>query len=128
MRPIKKSNFILPRLLRLSSIVAILLIAVVYTSWQARFLIAGPEISITDTPDIVQNDRMIMLNGQASNTTRLYLNGRPIVTDPDGSFSEGVVLENGHTVVGIDAYDRYGRLTHWEQPLVYVESTNVVQR
>ncbi len=78
----------------------------------------------------MQNDRIVTLSGTAQNATKLYLNGRPIVTDEEGAFIESVVLENGPGVVSLDAYDRYGRLEHWEQALVFIEdqSQNIVQR
>jgi len=128
MRPIKSKTFILPQIIKLTAITIVITLGLLYTTWQARFLIVGPEISIDNAPAVVQNERVVFIQGQADNTTRLYLNGRPIVTDPSGAFAEGVVLENGHTTVGIEAYDRYGRLTRWEQSLVYVETSNVVQR
>lgn len=99
-----------------------------YGIWQARFLIAGPEITIESPPAMVQNDRTVTLTGVAENATKLYLNGRPIVTDQSGVFTEAVILENGHTLVGLDAHDRYGRVTHWEQSMVFVEDTAVAKR
>lgn len=66
-----------------------------------------------------------MLSGVAENVTSLTLNGRPIMTDRAGNFTEGIVLENGYSVVSLDARDRFGREVHWETPVVYVEETAV---
>jgi hypothetical protein len=33
---------------------------------------------------------------------------------------EGVILENGYSVVSIDVIDRYGRSVHWEKSVVFV--------
>lgn len=102
--------------------------AVCYVSWQSRHLIIGPEVRVDSGLATVQNERVMVIEGQAKNVTELYLNGRPIAIDQAGAFVEGVVLENGYTVVSIDARDRFGRRVHWERPFVYVETANVVQR
>lgn len=128
MKPIKKPTFILPRLMRLTAFCLAVAGGLAYGVWQARFLIVGPAITVSEPPSIVQNDRTVMVSGTAKNATGLFLNGRPIVTDQSGAFTEAVILENGHTVVSIDAHDRYGRATHWEQPFVYVEETGLAGR
>ncbi len=128
MKPIKTPTFILPRLLRLGTLVLAITCGLGYGVWQGRFLIEGPEITIDNPPAQVQNDRTVTLTGVASNATKLYLNGRPIVTDQSGVFTEAVVLENGHTIVGLDAHDRYGRVTRWEQSMVFVEENAVAER
>jgi hypothetical protein len=128
MKPIKTPTFILPRLLRLGALVLAIACGVGYGVWQGRFLIMGPEITINNPPAQVQSGRTVTLTGTAENATKLYLNGRPIVTDQSGVFTEAVVLENGHTIVGLDAHDRYGRVTRWEQSLVLVEENAVAGR
>ena len=82
-------------------------------------------MTIPAEPEVVQSGRVIMLSGVAENVTSLTLNGRPIVTDLDGNFAEGIVLENGYSVVSLDARDRFGRAVHWETPVVYVDETSV---
>lgn len=128
MKPIKTPTFILPRLLHLGTLTLAITCGLGYGIWQARFLIVGPAITISTPPALVQNDRTVTLTGVAENATKLYLNGRPIVTDQSGVFTEAVVLENGHTIISLDAHDRYGRVTRWEQSLVYVEENAVVGR
>lgn len=128
MKPINTPTFILPRLIRLTAFCLIALIGIGYGLWQARYLIAGPAITIIEPPSIVQKDRVVTLRGTAQNAVKLLLNGRPIVTDPSGSFEEAVILENGAGTVSVAAYDRYGRIHHWEQPLVFIDSQSIVQR
>ncbi len=112
---------------RLALIALTLLGAVGYFGWQARYLIAGPEVALTDGLEIVQNERVITLSGEAKNVTALYLNGRPITTDQAGVFTENIVLQNGYSTVSIDAIDRYGRRVHIETPMVYSEQTEVAK-
>lgn len=113
---------------RLVLIAVVLLGAAAYFGWQARYLIAGPEVALTGDLMTVQNERVITLSGEAKNVTALYLNGRAITTDQAGVFNESIVLQNGYSTVSIDAVDRYGRQVHIETPMVYSERTEVVKR
>ncbi len=119
MSPVNLKTFILPKLLSIFAGLILLSAASWYFLFQARYLISGPQITLLNKPDAVQNERQITLRGLASNITEIYLNGRAIVTNEDGVFSENVVLENGYTIVRIDAVDLYGRETHEEWPFVY---------
>jgi hypothetical protein len=90
-----------------------------YLVFQARFLIQGPRITLTDEPPSVQNDRTVKISGYARNITKITINDRPMFTDKAGYFSEALVLENGYTIATIAATDRYGRETQVVRPFVY---------
>ena len=94
-----------------------------FVIFQARFLIIGPQIVITEEPTGPQNTRQISLAGTAYNISRLWLNDRPIYTDAHGNFKEALVLENGYTIATLRAEDRYGRTTKVTRPLVYVPAS-----
>lgn len=94
-----------------------------YVSYQARFLIAGPQITLTHEPEVRQNTRQIELSGSATNIARLWLNGRPIFTDPQGNFIAAVILENGYTTTTLTAEDRYGRKTTVTRNFMYTPSS-----
>jgi hypothetical protein len=94
-----------------------------YVLFQARFLLIGPQIVLSKTPDLLQNERSIHLEGTAYNISRLWLNDRPIYTDAQGNFKETVVLENGYTVATLRAEDRYGRETLVTEEFVYSPSS-----
>lgn len=94
-------------------------VIVAYIVFQARFLIAGPQIVLTAEPATQHNTRTITLTGTAYNITHLWLNDRPIFTDESGHFSERLVLENGYTIATLKARDRFGRETRVERPFVY---------
>ena len=128
MRPIKTPRFILPTLLRFAAIGLLIMGGMWYALWQGRDLIVGPGLAISDEPSAVENSRLVWVSGVAENATALYLNGRPIMTDQNGAFTEGVILENGYSVVSIDARDRYGRSVHWEKPVVFVEEKPMAGR
>ncbi len=99
------------------------LLLVSYVVFQARFLIAGPRITLTAEQPSVQNSQTVSLSGIARNITKITLNGRQIFTDPAGYFSEALVLENGYTIATIQAVDRYGRETEVVRPFVYTPTS-----
>jgi hypothetical protein len=107
-------------LVQLTGLAIGLLFVLGYVVFQARFLIVGPQITLTDTPAGLSNERQIFLTGVAANISRIWLNDRPIFTDPNGNFKEALVLENGYTMATLRAEDRYGRTTTITQPFVYV--------
>ena len=100
-----------------------LLLVLLYVSYQARFLITGPQIKLTQDIELRQNTRQIDLVGTASNISRLWLNGRPIFTDPQGNFTAAVILENGYTITTLKAEDRYGRTSTSTREFVYTPAS-----
>ena len=108
-----------------SLVLVLLLFALVYVTYQARFLIIGPQITLTEAVPMHHNVRHITLTGTASNISRLWLNGRPIFTDPTGNFAAAVILENGYTITTLMAEDRYGRTTTITRPFVYTPASFV---
>lgn len=94
-----------------------------YLLFQARFVLAGPQLTLAPTHPGRHNQPVVQLEGTAANIARLWLNGRPIYTDPDGHFKEALILENGYTVATLAAEDRYGRRTELHREFVYMPST-----
>jgi hypothetical protein len=102
---------------------AVLSLILFYVFFQARFLIAGPQLTLAPTHVGRVNQPVITLEGTAANISRLWLNGRQIYTDQQGRFTEALYLENGYTIATLSAEDRYGRRTELHREFVYVPST-----
>lgn len=100
-----------------------LLCVLAYVTFQARFLITGPQIVITEEIGVVQNQRQVFLTGHAYNISHLWMNDRPIFTDAQGNFKEALVLENGYTITTLRAEDRYGRETKAVRQFVYTPAS-----
>lgn len=98
---------------------------VFYVLFQARLLIAGPQISLV-SQESVRTSRLITLEGQAKNIVRMTLNGRQIYTDKYGNFKEALVLENGYTIATLQAEDRYGRVTNHTETFVLTEESRTI--
>lgn len=95
------------------------LFALAYVIFQARFLISGPQISLTTEQPFRHNERQVTITGEAYNISRLWLNDRQIYTDAQGNFTEVIILENGYTVATLRAEDRYGRETTATESFVF---------
>ena len=125
MTPLRIQSFLVPKIITSAFVVVLSILALLYILFQARLLISGPQIVLTDVPGNVQHERLITLSGTASNITAIQLNGRPIVTDEQGAFFEHIILENGYTIVRITAQDRYGREAAITESFVYSPSSSL---
>jgi hypothetical protein len=90
-----------------------------YILFQARLLIGGPKITLLHDLATIQDRRTVIIEGTAQNVTQITLNGRDIFVSPNGVFNETLVLQDGYTIMTIEARDRYGRTTSLSRSLVY---------
>lgn len=88
------------------------LLLIVYSLYQARFLILGPQIWIESHKDgEVVTDPQIALGGRAKNVSWISLNDRQIFTDEKGYWSEKLIVSSGTSIMTLKARDRFGRET-----------------
>ena len=81
-----------------------------YTYYEARLVLWGPELTIFSPKDYaVVTDQLVEINGQARNISGLTINGRPIMTTPDGSFSDKLLLSNGHNTIEIKVFNKFNQ-------------------
>ncbi len=95
------------------AIIALVVLAIVaYGLFEARRLIAGPEITI-DTPQdgSATSSTIVTLRGVAQNISFLTINDSPAYTDEAGLFVYRFAPPAGYTVVSVAAVDRFGRRT-----------------
>lgn len=114
------SNLTLGSIVQLVSILALIVGILAYVQFQARNIILGPTISLSNDPSVVQHERTVTLEGMARNIVKLTLNGKEIHTNERGEFSHLLVLENGYTIMTLRAEDRFGRTTSLTERYVYV--------
>jgi hypothetical protein len=127
MLPEVSHPFQLRRLIGYILATLLIVVLVLYILWQARYLLAGPQITLENEPPRVGNERIITLSGTAENISSITLNGRQIFTDTHGHFEEALVLETGYTIATIAATDRYGRTTTVTRPFVYQPSSIITE-
>lgn len=118
----KISDMTLYGVLRFLFLIGIIGLLVWYALFQSRLLIAGPQIEFNTQLKTVQTERVVTVEGTAQNVVTITLNGRDISVDESGSFNESLVLENGYTIMTIEAKDRYGRVARIERPFMYSSS------
>lgn len=108
----------------LGSIIGLLFISAIlgYVGFQARFLIAGPQITMLDIPPLTTASSTVHFSGKTANITHLRLSGRQIFTDENGVFNETAALTPGINVITIEAQDRYGRITQAVHTVVQTDS------
>jgi len=87
-----------------------LVLLVSYSFYQARSIILGPQISITNITDgeVVENP-LVIIEGRARNISWISLNDRQIFTDEEGRWSEKLIVSSGTSIITVKARDRFGR-------------------
>ncbi len=124
MQPLSLPPVSIERILKYLFVALCIVFFASYTYFQARNLIHGPSIVLSTEFETIQRERSLLLTGNARNVVVLRLNGREIHTDERGNFSETLVLQNGYTVMTLEAVDRYGRDTTLERTYIYREETD----
>lgn len=91
-------------------IIAIVVLILGYAAFEARRLVAGPELTITSPHDgIATSSTLLIIEGTAQNISFLTINDAPAYTDQAGKFVYTIAPPAGYTVVTVAAVDRFGR-------------------
>lgn len=81
-----------------------------YGLFQARKVIAGPEIKVTSIEnDAIVSGPTVEIKGYATNVAFLYLDGKQIYTNDSGVFDEVTIVATGTNVLELEAKDKFGR-------------------
>jgi len=128
MAPLRLRTFSIASLLKVVGIGVVIVGALGYAFFQARFLIVGPQITLESPTTITQTARVIEVRGTARNITTLTLNGKTIHTNEEHYFEEILVLPTSYTIMTLRAADRYGRIRTLTQELVYSPETTISLR
>ncbi len=104
------------KLITVGVIFAVVLIIVGYSYITSYGLIDGPKITLR-TPSTQSNTSYttvatssFTISGVAKRVNSLTLNGKPIVIDQQGNFSEVILLFPGYTMGRIEGRDKFGRV------------------
>lgn len=115
--------------------IAIVMVAVlgliVYGYLQFRDYLQGPVIAIAEPENgALLASPLITVAGKTENAAFLTLNGKQIFTDETGNFREQLLLQEGYTILAIDAKDRFGHVETKQLELVYnpEHDTNATNR
>lgn len=81
-----------------------------YGSYQMRWLINGPSITI-EAPlnGSSLTSPLVTVSGQANRVTKLFLNGEKLTPDHTGRFESQLLLATGYNIIQLNGEDRFGR-------------------
>ncbi len=93
------------------AVIAALSLIALYTLFEFRHLLAGPELTITYPENGASlREPLLRITGTARNVTHLTLNDRQIFVDAEGNLEETVLLSTGYNAIRLRASDRFGRV------------------
>lgn len=103
------------------SIVGIVLLLLLgYGAVKALPILSGPSLSVAIPSDYTTyTDGFIGVSGVAHNTEAVFLNGMPVLIDPEGRFAKELWLPPGGSILTFVARDRFGK-TVTERRTVYI--------
>lgn len=109
-----KKNF------KIAAISFFVLAIVGYGLFQSRNLIAGPKITIFEPQDgSFLTHKATEIRGHTENTSKITLNGKDVLIDPEGDFREKILLSKGYNVFVLNLKDRFGRERNEKLELVF---------
>jgi len=111
LKPIGKKGFAFTSkslLILFATLVFVLIVA--YFGWQIAVLASPPSLHINSLQGKTTSG-YIIISGQVDGGADVFINGSPILTNPDGSFSERVSLIDGANQIKISARSKLGKTT-----------------
>lgn len=107
--------------MRRALIALTILFVVGYGLFEARRLIAGPELHIlSPRPYSATSSAVVTIEGTAENISFLTINDAPAYTDESGKFVYRYAPPAGYTVVLVAAIDRFGRSARVSVPFTVI--------
>jgi cytoskeletal protein RodZ len=88
----------------------VFLLIVVYFGWQIAILASPPTLRLNSLQEKTTTG-YIIVSGEADGGADVFINDSPILTNPDGSFSERVSLIDGTNQIKISARSKLGKVT-----------------
>jgi len=116
-------NFFLdPRLIKYSAMTVILALVLTYLGWGVYHIIVPP-ILVIDEPatNILTDKYKVVISGHTEKEVSLALNGRPILSQVDGGFTQELSLHKGVNEVRITAERKHSRTAVAERTIIVGE-------
>lgn len=93
-------------------IVGFFMFIISYIIFNTRLISQGVNLEITGIKNgEVYDSGSLEISGKAARSKHLLVNGREIFINPEGEFSDVLILPLGYNVVVIRAEDRFGKVT-----------------
>ena len=99
-----------------------IILIIIFTFSRAYGLIQGPSIVLTDaSPVSATQDGFVTLEGTVYRSAHFSINGRSVAPEQNGNFRERLLLTPGHTIMTLQARDRFDRTTQIIIPIYIPE-------
>ena len=122
LKPIGSQSYtITPKTILFALTSVFVLIMVGYVSWQFSQLSAPPIIRLANQDKSSTSASFVILSGEVDSGSDVFINDSPILSAPDGSFSDRVMLVNGNNQIKISARNKFGKES---SKTIIVESTS----
>lgn len=109
LKPINSPRFIItPRTFLAIATLILFLIVTGYIVWQVSVLSLPPKLSVDGSPEEVSTS-FTYISGHVDGGADLAINDSPILTSPDGSFREKILLSDGPNQIKISAKNKLGK-------------------
>lgn len=108
---LKKTNFIVfPKVTKSLAIILITAVCFAYLGYYVNNLLSSPELNIARPKnDIVTQKDRISVTGKTNSEVKVYINGEPVLTDPNGEFNKEIKLKKGVNNIRITAQKKYSQ-------------------
>lgn len=106
--------------------VLVSILFVSYVIFQSKNLLLGPILTINEPRDgATLASPIVNVNGLAKNVAYIYLNDRQIFVDTEGHFNEKLIAPVGHSIIKLNAQDKFGREKEMIIRVILEKDTNV---
>lgn len=93
------------------SLVSLLALGIlVYAYYRSKDAIWGITIASSVEDGAVLDSHLLTLTGNAPHTALFTVNGREILLEKNGDFTDTLLLQDGYTILTMEAKDRFGRI------------------
>lgn len=110
LKPIDHQTFTLTPKTFLIILASLFLIIIVgYVGWQFSKLSSPPIINLSNRDRSSVSSSFVIVSGEVDSGSDVFINDSPILTSPDGSFSDKVLLADGINQIKISARNKFGK-------------------
>lgn len=110
LKPIDSQTFtVTPKTFLVALASLFLLIMVGYVGFQLSKLSAPPAINLSNQEKSTVSTSYVIVSGEVDSGSDVFINDSPILTSPDGSFSDKVLLADGTNQIKVTARNKFGK-------------------
>jgi cytoskeletal protein RodZ len=104
----------------ISAVLGLLLLGLIgYLIWLVAVLTRPPALHIDTPPNNHQTiDNNVEVKGNATAGAEIFVNGNPILSGDNGSFSTNLNLQNGLNTITVEARNKRGKVTRVERTIL----------